>query len=59
MIFNHHAFPFNPNFDAFGVGIFSQRNQEEGAPFPPVSGNFLLLDNTHMLLLDNSDFLLL
>ncbi len=51
-------FPFGPNFN-FGVDtLFTAKNTEQTAPFPPVSGVMLLQDNTHMLLQDNTDMLL-
>lgn len=54
-----YNFIFSPNFN-FGVdSVFSIKNSEEGGPFPPVSGNMLLLDNTPMLELDNTPMLLL
>ena len=52
-------FPFHPNFN-FGVdNLLSQKNSEQGVPYPPVSGSFILLDGTFFELLDGSQFLLL
>ena len=57
-------FVFSPNFN-FGTtnmvneNVFTHIEGDEGAPFPPVSGNMNLLDNTPMLLLDGTDMLLI
>lgn len=39
--------------------VFNSRSSEFEATFPPVAGDFLLLDGTDFLLLDNTNFLLL
>ena len=52
-------FPFSPNFN-FGVdNLMVQQDPEQGGSFPPVTGNFELLDGTQFLLLDGTNFLLL
>lgn len=53
------AFTFDTGFN-FGVDtplVF--KSDDEGGPFPPVVGNFELLDGTPFLLLDGTNFLLL
>lgn len=56
---NDKDFPFDVNYN-FGVeSQFTQKNSEQGTPFPPVSGDFDLLDGTDFLLLDGTQFLLL
>lgn len=47
---------------SFSIGegsVFVNKNDNEGAPFPPTPGNFELLDGTPFLLLDGTNFLLL
>lgn len=62
---HRNNFTFTPNFnfatDSFFTNdVFSLKNPELGAPFPPAPGNFLLLDGTQFLLLnDGTDLLLL
>lgn len=51
-------FIFGPNFNFGTNNLLNANNNEQGSPFPPVSGSMLLLDNTHMLLLDGTDMLL-
>jgi len=51
-------FPFSPNFNFGTENLMNAQNNEQGTPFPPVSGAMLLLDDTHMLLLDGTDMLL-
>lgn len=58
MLYSSHEFLFEPNYK-FGQNIFTSNSDNLSPPFPPVSGNFLLLDNTNFLLLDGTDFLLL
>lgn len=54
-----HSFTFDTTFN-FGVdSVFVNTSNNEGTPFPPVEGNFELLNGTPMLLLDGSNFLLL
>lgn len=54
-----HNFAFDLNFN-FGVdNLLVVLNPNEGTPFPPVTGNFLLLDGTDFLLLDGTNLLLL
>ena len=52
-------FPFSPNFNFGPENLMNAHNNEQGAPFPPVSGDFNLLDSTDFLLLDGTSFLLL
>jgi hypothetical protein len=52
-------FPFDPNFDLATRNLFIVQRPDEGTPFPPAPGNFLLLDGTDFLLLDGTNFLLL
>ncbi len=52
-------FPFGPNFNFGSDSLFTAKNSEQGPSFPPVSGDFDLLDGTHFLLLDGTKFLLL
>ena len=59
MIFSMPSFPFSPNFNFGTTSLLTQVFTTEGVPFPPVAGNFELLDGTPMLLLDNTNFLLL
>lgn len=50
-------FPFGPNFN-FGVdNLLVAKNNEQGAPFPPVSGIMDYEDNTHMLYEDGTPML--
>ena len=57
-------FPFSSNYnfhksDLIHKGIFSHHYPElDGSIIPPVSGNFLLSDNTAFLLSDGTNFLL-
>ena len=51
-------FYFGLGFDFNKNNVFLQEFEIQ-ATFPPVSGDFLLLDNTSFLLLDGSEFLLL
>ena len=54
----------NSNF-YFGLGFDFNKNNvflmefEEQSVFPPVAGDFMLLDNTNFKLLDGTDFSLL
>lgn len=52
-------FPFSPNFNFGTENLMNAKNEEQGSPFPPVSGDFNLLDGTDFLLLDGTNFLLL
>ncbi len=56
---NDKDFHFGVNFNVSTDSVFKQRNVEQGAPYPPVSGDFDLLDGTDFLLLDSSKFSLL
>jgi hypothetical protein len=50
------------NESSFNIGegsVFVQKNQDEGKPFPPSEGYFLLLDNTNFLLLNGQNLTLL
>lgn len=49
---------FGPNFNFGTNSLFTSQNNEQGSPFPPVSGAMLLGDDTHMLYPDGSDMLL-
>ena len=54
-----HNFSFATNYN-FGVdNVFVLQSVEEGAPFPPAEGNFLLLQGSDFLLLNGGDLLLL
>lgn len=52
-------FAFEPNFNFGTDNLMVAKNSEQSASFPPVSGDFDLLDGTDFLLLDGSKFLLL
>jgi hypothetical protein len=56
---NDSAFFFGPNYNLATDSVFSTKNRHQGAPFPPTSGDFDLLDGTNFKLLDSTDFLLL
>ena len=51
----YFSMPFNFGTDS----VFQLQFQNMGKPFPPVPGDFLLLDGTDFLLLDTTNFLLL
>lgn len=51
-------FVFSPNFNFGTNNLLNVQNNEQRAPFPPVSGAMLLGDETHMLFPDGSDMLL-
>lgn len=54
-----HNYPFDVNFN-FGVeNLLVASSSPMGTPFPPVAGNFELLNGTDFLLLDGTNFLLL
>lgn len=59
MPYSNAEFTFNPNYNFAVEGVFVQKHSEQSAPFPPISGDFLLLDGTDFLLLDSTNFLLL
>ncbi len=59
MPYNSGEILFNPNYNFASEGVFVQKNTEQSSPFPPISGDFLLLDGTDFLLLDSTNFLLL
>jgi len=52
-------FGFDINFSFGREGVFSVVNNEAAGSEPPVSGTFLLLDDTSFLLLSGEDFVLL
>jgi hypothetical protein len=54
-----HNFIFDANFNFGTDNLLVVINPDVGAPFPPVTGDFLLLDGTDFLLLDGTNFLLL
>ena len=56
---NDRGFMFEPNFNFGTDNLLSSKNSEQSATFPPVSGDFDLLDGTDYLLLDGTSFLLL
>lgn len=56
---NQQFFGFQPNFNFAVDSVFTQIDHELKAPFPPVVGNFLLLDNSNFLLLDGTNLTLL
>lgn len=51
--------PFSPNFNFGTVNLMVQQDYEQGGTFPPVAGNFKLLDGTDIKLLDGTNLLLL
>lgn len=51
--------PFNPNFNFGTANLMVNQFQEQAQPFPPVSGDFNLLNGSDFLLLDGTKFLLL
>ncbi|HLX54008.1 MAG TPA: hypothetical protein VKR58_08700 [Aquella sp.] len=54
----NHNF-FNPNYDFGTDNVFVELNEDQSTPFPPIAGNFVLLNGTDFLLLDGTNFLLL
>lgn len=54
-----HPFIFDANFGFGDEGVFSLYDEVMGAPFPPIEGYFLLLDNTPFLLLNGQNLDLL
>ena len=52
-------FEFDTNFGLGNDSVFTLVDLEMGAPFPPIIGYFLLLDNTNFLLLDGQNLTLL
>lgn len=52
-------FPFGPNFNFGTDNLMNATNNEQGAPFPPVSGEFDMLLGPDIALLDGTSFLLL
>lgn len=56
---NNNNFLFGPNFNFSTTSVFTAQNRDQGVPFPPVSGDFDLLDGTDYLLLDGTSYLLL
>jgi hypothetical protein len=55
----NHQFLFDVNFNVGNESVFNQESVNEGTPFPPVEGYFLLLDGTNFLLLDGENLTLL
>ncbi len=53
------SFPFSNNFNFGTANLLVNQYFEQSEPFPPVSGDFNLLDGTDFLLLDGTKFLLL
>jgi hypothetical protein len=54
-----HDFYFDVNFNFAMESVFTTIDEDEGAPFPPAPGYFLLLDGTNFLLLNGTNFDLL
>lgn len=54
-----HNFMFDPNFNLGNESVFVQESSNQGTPFPPIAGYFLLLDGTNFLLLDGENLALL
>jgi hypothetical protein len=54
-----HDFTFDVNFNIGNESVYVQVPTDEGAPFPPGVGYFLLLDGTNFLLLDGENLALL
>jgi hypothetical protein len=54
-----HSFPFSPNFDFGTANLMVVQSPDQSSPFPPIAGNFELLNGTPFLLLDGTNFLLL
>jgi hypothetical protein len=52
-------FNFDVNYGFGSDSVFTLIDKEELAPFPPIEGYFLLLDNTNFLLLDGENLTLL
>jgi len=50
-------FPFGINFNFAVDNLLVQKNAEQGAPFPPVSGVMDYQDNTHMHFQDGTNML--
>lgn len=59
MPFPAHNFLFDVNFNIGNESVYVQLHQDEGTPFPPAPGYFLLLDGTNFLLLDGENLALL
>jgi hypothetical protein len=53
------SFFFDTTFNFGTDSVFVEKSDDIGEPFPPVEGNFLLLDGTPFLLLDGTNLLLL
>lgn len=53
------SFTFDATFNFGTDNLFSVKNSENSNVFPPVAGNFELLNGTDFLLLDGTNFLLL
>ena len=47
-----HEFFFDVSFGFGTESVFTSIDDDEGTPFPPSEGYFLLLDGTNFLLLD-------
>lgn len=56
---NHNGLYFGSDFNFATHNLLVVQSQDQSAPFPPVEGNFELLDGTPFLLLDGTNFLLL
>lgn len=52
-------FFFDVNYGLGEDSVFTTIDTEMMAPFPPIDGYFLLLDNTNFLLLDGENLTLL
>lgn len=47
-----HDFMFDVNFGMGSESVFTLKDQEQIAPFPPIEGYLLLTDHTPLLLTD-------
>jgi hypothetical protein len=54
-----HNFGFDANYNFGTDNVFIAQNNSDGSVLPPISGFFLLLNGGDFLILDNTHLLLL
>lgn len=54
-----HEFLFDTAFGFGEESVFTQIDEDEGKPFPPVEGYFLLLTNLPLQLMDGQNMALM